>query len=83
MFGFQSQHIPEKVYDKIPSLKGGNIVFVPTAIHPTSGFLLMTKKDKIHQTDLTTEEVFKCLISAGLFIPGESSHKPPHDKLIH
>ena len=83
MFGFQSQNIPEKIYEKIPSLKGGKIVFVPTAIHPTSGFLLMTKQDKIHQADLTTEEVFKCLISAGLFVPGESTKKPLHDKLIH
>lgn len=83
MFGFQSQNVPEKVYEKIPELEGGKIVFVPTAIHPTSGFLVMTKKEKIHQTDLTTEEVFKCLISAGLFVPHESSTHTPHDKRLH
>lgn len=75
MVGFQSQDIPEKVYEKIPSLKGGKIVFVPTAMHPTSGYLVMTARDKVHQADLSTEEVFKFLISAGLFVPSEKKEE--------
>ena len=29
----------------------------------------MMKEDKIHPTEMTTEEVLKFLISAGLFVP--------------
>jgi uncharacterized membrane protein len=69
MMGFQSESVPSKVIDKVPELKNGKTVFVPTAIHPTSGFLVMMKEDKIHPTEMTTEEVLKFLISAGLFVP--------------
>jgi len=69
MMGFQSESVPSKVTDRVPELKNGKTVFVPTAIHPTSGFLVMMKEDKIHPTEMTTEEVLKFLISAGLFVP--------------
>ena len=75
MMGFESQEIPEKITSKLPHLKNGRTVFIPTAIHPTSGFLVMTHEKNIHTTTMTTEEVLKCLISAGLFIPQEHHEK--------
>lgn len=72
MMGFQSQVAPQEARDKVPNLtQQGRTIFLPTALHPTSGFLVMMPPEKIHQTDLTTEEVLKFLISVGLFLPRE------------
>jgi uncharacterized membrane protein len=72
MMGFQSNDVPQAVKDKAPTLQqGGKTIFLPTALHPTSGFLVMMSPNKIHKTTLTTEEVLKFLISVGLFIPKE------------
>lgn len=73
MMGFQSEEIPDKIIEKLPHLKGGKTVFIPTAIHPTSGFLVMSHPKNIHITEMTTEEVLKCLISAGLIVPKEAT----------
>lgn len=73
MMGFQSNDVPQAVKDKVPALRdGGKTVFLPTALHPTSGFLIMLKPEKIHDTSLTTEDVLKFLISVGLFTPKDS-----------
>lgn len=77
MMGFQTNDVPESIKSKVPSLKNAKSVFLPTALHPTSGFLLLMNSDKIHQLDLKTEDVFKCLISVGLFVP-EDSNTPKH-----
>lgn len=70
MMGFQSNDVPQAVKDKVPALRdGGKTVFLPTALHPTSGFLVMIKPEKIHETTLSTEDVLKFLISVGLFAP--------------
>ena len=44
-------------------------VFVPTSPHPISGFLLLTPKKWTKPVDLSTEEVFKYLISCGANSP--------------
>ena len=44
-------------------------VFVPTAPHPMSGFLLLASKDKIKKLDVTPEDVFKILFSCGTYDP--------------
>lgn len=41
-------------------------IFLPTTPNPTSGFYLMVPEDKIIETDITTEEAFKLIISAGI-----------------
>lgn len=41
-------------------------VFLPTTPSPASGFYLMVPKNKIIKTDITTEEAFKLIISAGI-----------------
>lgn len=51
-------------------------VFVPTAPHPLSGFVLMMPKSLVLPVDVSIEEAFKFLISAGVLHPGE---KPPSD----
>ncbi len=74
--GFQSGDAPTEALEKAGlHLKdfGYKSVFVPTAPHPISGFLLITEEPSIKKVDISTEEAFKFLISAGLFKPGESS----------
>lgn len=44
-------------------------IFVPTAPHPMSGFLLLASKDKIKKLDVTSEDVFKILFSCGTYDP--------------
>ena len=42
-------------------------VFVPTSPHPISGFLLLTKEKHLKSIDMKLEDVFKFLISCGVF----------------
>lgn len=41
-------------------------VYVPTAINPTSGFMISIKEDDIIESDLTVEEAFSLILSAGM-----------------
>lgn len=50
-------------------------VFVPTAPHPVSGFVLLSPKNLIKPIDLSTEEAFKYIISCGT-VP-EDKHTSP------
>jgi uncharacterized membrane protein len=47
-------------------------VFVPTAPHPMSGFVLLTPKNIVLPVDVSVEDAFKFLISCGVIHPGES-----------
>jgi uncharacterized membrane protein len=47
-------------------------VFVPTAPHPMSGFVLLTPKKLALPVDVSVEDAFKFLISCGVIHPGES-----------
>ena len=49
--------------------------FVPTTPNPTSGFYLVIPEAEIHEVDLSVEEAFKVIMSAGLVTPKASS--PP------
>jgi uncharacterized membrane protein len=44
--------------------------FVPTTPNPTSGFYLLIPKQEIREIDLTVEDAFKVIMSAGLVTPG-------------
>ncbi len=44
-------------------------VFIPTIPNPTTGFLIFTSESEITDTNLTVEEAFKALFSAGVLIP--------------
>jgi len=46
-------------------------VFVPTAPHPTSGYVLFAPKEELIEDPITTEETFDFLISCGTTFPPE------------
>ncbi|MBN1696357.1 MAG: DUF502 domain-containing protein [Spirochaetales bacterium] len=41
-------------------------VFVPTAPNPTSGFLILTSREKLKRLNMTIEEAFKTIVTAGI-----------------
>ena len=53
--------------------------FVPTTPNPTSGFYLLVPADEVYDVDLTVEEAFKVVMSAGLVSP--DSHKAADESL--
>jgi len=44
-------------------------VFVPTAPNPTTGFMLIVPSEDIRSTNLTVEEAFQMIVSAGVVVP--------------
>jgi uncharacterized membrane protein len=66
--------------DTPPILKIGKpetdiAVFVPTAPHPMSGYVLLVPKNIVHPIDTSVEDAFKFLISCGVIHPGEVYRK--------
>ncbi len=53
--------------------EGFKSVFVPTAPHPISGFLLMLSDDQIKPVDITTEDMIKLLVSCGIYEPNQTN----------
>ena len=51
-------------------------VFLPTTPNPTTGFFFMLPKDRVVFTDLTVEQGFKLLMSAGLVPPSDGITVP-------
>ncbi|MBW1886485.1 MAG: DUF502 domain-containing protein [Deltaproteobacteria bacterium] len=47
--------------------------FVPTTPNPTSGFYLVIPQDEVREIDLTVEEAFKVIMSAGLVTPDQNN----------
>ncbi len=45
--------------------------FLPTTPNPTSGFYLLVPQDEVYEVDLTVEDAFKIVMSAGLVWPSE------------
>ncbi len=46
-------------------------VFIPTSPHPISGFLTLLNQKDVKEIDLSTEELFKIVISCGMYDPSE------------
>ena len=44
-------------------------VYVPTSPNPTSGFIMLVEKKKLKMLNISLEEAFKVVISAGMVIP--------------
>ena len=44
-------------------------VFVPTAPHPLSGFILMMEEKEVTSLEISTEEAFKFILSCGMVPP--------------
>ena len=51
-------------------------VLVPTTPNPTTGFLLMIKKDDLIFIDMKPEEAIKYIVSCGVIVPTSPSRKP-------
>ncbi len=43
--------------------------FVPTTPNPTSGFYLLVPEEDIREIDMTVEDAFKVIMSAGIVVP--------------
>ncbi len=50
-------------------------LFVPTTPNPTSGFFVMMPKKDAFELNMTVEEAFKIVISAGVVIPNSLDNK--------
>ena len=50
--------------------------FVPTTPNPTSGFYLLVPEPEVREIDLTVEEAFKLVMSAGLVAPEDEADAP-------
>ncbi|MEN9344426.1 MAG: hypothetical protein RLZZ453_1213 [Chlamydiota bacterium] len=61
--GFITKEAPDVLKKSHPNIEV--IVFVPTAPHPISGFLLFMKREDAQKVDISPEEAFKFLISCG------------------
>jgi len=68
--GFVTSDVPEVLKKVIP---GADVtVFVPTAPHPISGYVLFCTKSAVHSVDISVEETFKFLLSCGVIQPAQA-----------
>jgi uncharacterized membrane protein len=53
-------------------------VFIPSAVNPTTGFLLLLGDDRIVYLDMTPEQAMKMIVSAGALVPArrEAAQRP-------
>jgi len=51
--------------------------FVPTTPNPTSGFYLLAHREEVREVDITVEEAFKVIMSAGIVAPEAATLAPP------
>lgn len=72
---FVTGPVPDAIRKVIPDAE--LTVFVPTSPHPISGFLLLSPKKFVHQVDVSTEDGFKFLLSAGIMTPPTSTSTEP------
>ncbi len=54
------------------------MVFVPTAIHPFTGYLAFVPEKQVHPLNLPAEDAMKVEFSAGLFKPATGRLQSPH-----
>jgi len=67
--GFVTGEAPASLKEESPLTELA--VFVPTAPHPMSGFILLMPKNIALPVDVSVEDAFKFLISAGVLHPGD------------
>ena len=44
-------------------------LFIPSAVNPTTGFLLVVPQEKVTYLDMTPEQAMKMIVSAGALVP--------------
>ena len=64
---FETAEAPRELVDAIgePAVS----VFLPTVPNPASGFLLFVPRSRVRRLDMTVEEGFKMVFSAGVAVP--------------
>jgi uncharacterized membrane protein len=50
-------------------------VFIPSAVNPTTGFLLVVPEEKVQYLDMTGEQAMKMIVSAGALVPERLTSK--------
>ncbi|PCI78752.1 hypothetical protein COB21_00190 [Candidatus Aerophobetes bacterium] len=55
-------------------------IFVPTSPHPISGFLMLYSEEDIKTVDISTEDLFKFLLSCGMYDPKNQPDEPKSEK---
>jgi len=74
--GFQAGFLPKEAGEKLNvPVEELETIFVPTSPHPICGFVMITKKDDSVEIPLSVEEVFKVLVSCGIYSPGSEQEK--------
>jgi len=48
-------------------------VFIPSAVNPTTGFLLLVPEERVTYLEMTPEQAMKMIVSAGSLVPGAPS----------
>ncbi len=71
--GLSSGEVPKEIADKFPFPL--EPVFVPTAPHLISGFLIFFPKDRAESIDMTHQEFVKFVISCGIVVREKSAKK--------
>ena len=44
-------------------------VFIPSAVNPTTGFLLLVSEERVRYLEMTPEQAMKMIVSAGALVP--------------
>jgi len=44
-------------------------LFIPSAVNPTTGFLLLVPEDRVRYLDMSAEQAMKMIVSAGALVP--------------
>lgn len=65
--GFQAGEVAEECQKKVDSPLVS--VFIPTAPHPISGFLLLMPEKDVKKIQMGNEDVIKLLVSCGMVVP--------------
>jgi len=55
-------------------------VFIPSAVNPTTGFLLLVPEDRVRYLQMTAEQAMKMIVSAGAIVPAVPAEKAPVEK---
>ena len=72
MVGFVTSTAPSEAGEKL-SAKVCH-VFVPSAVNPTTGFLLVVPEEKVRYLEMTPEQAMKMVVSAGSIVPPGRDH---------
>jgi uncharacterized membrane protein len=70
-----SDDVPETLKNAAKDLEV--TVFVPTAPHPMSGYVLFCPRSATHNVNISSEETFKFLLSCGVIEPKQKSGNEP------